>query len=751
DLASSIAWASTDEVFSAADDHTIVCWSLSSKQTSKVISLPATVFPTDMDWSPRQRGKQGSKSVQTCDTFILGATDGRFYLLTRNGKTDKGVEAHQGAVLAVRWNQDGTSFATGLPIYSLAWGSNNSQIVFTLGRQLVLQSLQANAKPLAWKAHEGLVLKIDWNGANDQILSGAEDCRYRLWDTFGRLLYSSSPYNHPITSLAWAPDGQLFAVGSFNMMRLCDRHGWSYAVVKTQTGSLLNMRWSADGTQIAAAGGNGEIIVGQVTDRWIEWNGFEAAVVDERTVEVQNIRNGATEHLEFRDRVTKASLAYNQLIVVTSSQCYVYSTNNFNTPVITELRECSVTLIVQCLKYFVLVDGMNIYVYSYDGRLVCSPKQPNLRTDLVHATGFSLSNDTIAVKNGLDEKTIYLFETATAKPIGDGKPIVHSTDVLQIGLDQCGSPLHQRLAILDRNKDLYLMSVRVFGTNRKSTKLTTMASSFIWSQTSNILAAVVNDNISVWHYPNIAFVDSDLLALTTHEHDTQEEFGKQPELLSFYRDRITIRRINGSVSALTVSPYPDKLHQLIATNKWNEALSLCRNVKDKMLWACLAGFATCAKDLDMAEIAFAEIEEVDKVEYIRYIKGLPKKEMQTAEMLMLSGEYQDAEGVLLQAGLYFRAIMLHLNSYNWNRAIELAMKYKLALDIVLSMRQAYLQQANRTETLERYLSQPKQNLLSTNALKERIEKEYEREQAHRETGNTKPTSPQNRSRPTIVT
>ncbi|GAA50697.1 intraflagellar transport protein 80 homolog [Clonorchis sinensis] len=590
-----------------------------------------------MDWSPRQRGKQGSKSVQTCDNFILGATDGRFYLLTRNGKADKGVEAHQGAVLAVRWNQDGTSFAT-----------------------------------------------------------------------------------------AWAPDGQLFAVGSFNMMRLCDRHGWSYAVVKTQTGSLLNMRWSADGTQIAAAGGNGEIIVGQVTDRWIEWNGFEAAVVDERTVEVQNIRNGATEHLEFRDRVTKASLAYNQLIVVTSSQCYVY-------------------------RYFVLVDGMNIYVYSYDGRLVCSPKQPNLRTDLVHATGFALSNDTIAVKNGMDEKTIYLFETASGKPIGDGKPIVHSNDVVQIGLDQCGPPLHQRLVILDRNKDLYLMSVRVFGTNRKSTKLTTMASSFIWSQTSNILAAVVNDNISVWYYPNIAFVDSDLLALTTHEHDTQEEFGKQPELLSFYRDRITIRRINGSVSSLTVSPYPDKLHQLIATNKWNEALSLCRNVKDKMLWACLAGFATCAKDLDMAEIAFAEIEEVDKVEYIRYIKGLPKKEMQTAEMLMLSGEYQDAEGVLLQAGLYFRAIMLHLNSYNWNRAIELATKHKLALDIVLSMRQAYLQQANRTETLERYLSQPRQNLLSTNALKERIEKEYEREQAHKEAGNTKPTSPQNRSRPTVVT
>ncbi|KAA3681134.1 intraflagellar transport protein 80 [Paragonimus westermani] len=652
-------------------------------QVSKVISLPATVFPTDMDWCPRQCRKPGSKCSQIVEMFLLGATDGRFYILSKTGKTDKGVEAHQGAVLSVKWNQDGTSFATsgedgklkvwsqsgmlrstlaqhGMPIYSFAWGSSTPQIVFTLGKQLILQSLQANAKPTAWKAHEGLILKVDWSHAADRIVSGAEDCKYKVWDTFGRLLYVSVAHDYPITSLAWSPDGKLFAVGSFSMLRLCDKSGWSYSVEKTKTGSLLNIRWSADSTQFAAVGGNGSVVVGQLIDRWMEWNGFEAAIVDERTIEVHNVRNGANERLDYRDRIPTASLKHNYLIVATTTQCYVYNTSNFNTPIITDLRESNVTLIAQCQKYFVLVDGANIYVYTYDARLVCSPKQSNLRTDMLNAEELALCNDALAVKNRMDERS-------------------------------------------------------------------TMATSMVWNETSNLLAAVANENLTIWFYPNIAFIDNDLLVMTTQEHEKQEEFGKQPELLSFHRDRITLRRANGSVVSFGVSPYLDKLHQLVLNNKWPDALGLCRNAKDKHLWACLAGFATYAKDLDIAEVAFAEIEEVDKVEYLRYIKNLPTKEMRAAELLLFSGEYQDAEGMLLQAGLYFRAIMLHLNCYNWDRAIELATKYNVALDIVASVRHLYLRQSNRAEVLSKYLSLPKQSILNSKALKDKIDNEYQKE------------------------
>ena len=61
------------------------------------------------------------------------------------------------------------------------------------------------------------------------LVSGAEDCKYKVWDHFGRQLYQSQPFAHVITSVAWSPNGAFFAVGAFNMVRLCDKSGWSYA------------------------------------------------------------------------------------------------------------------------------------------------------------------------------------------------------------------------------------------------------------------------------------------------------------------------------------------------------------------------------------------------------------------------------------------------------------------------------------------------------------------------------------------
>jgi hypothetical protein len=46
-----------------------------------------------------------------------------------------------------------------------------------------------------------------------------------VWDSFGRALYTSSAHEHAITSVAWQLSGALFAIGSYNTLRLCDRAG----------------------------------------------------------------------------------------------------------------------------------------------------------------------------------------------------------------------------------------------------------------------------------------------------------------------------------------------------------------------------------------------------------------------------------------------------------------------------------------------------------------------------------------------
>lgn len=66
-------------------------------------------------------------------------------------------------------------------------------------------------------------------------------------------------------------------------------------------------------------------------------------------------------------------------------------------------------MIIVCLFYrhFLLIDGGGIYIYSYDGRLISSPKFPGMRTDILNAQTVSLSNDTLVIRDKADEKGMF--------------------------------------------------------------------------------------------------------------------------------------------------------------------------------------------------------------------------------------------------------------------------------------------------------------------------------------------------------
>lgn len=107
-----------------------------------------------------------------------------------------------------------------------------------------------------------MILKVDWNASNNLIVSAGEDCRYKLWDSYGRLLFSSNPYDYVVNSVRWAPNGEYFAVGAYNMLKLCDKTGWTYSYEKTSVGTLFNISWSTDSTLLTAATGTGALFEG---------------------------------------------------------------------------------------------------------------------------------------------------------------------------------------------------------------------------------------------------------------------------------------------------------------------------------------------------------------------------------------------------------------------------------------------------------------------------------------------------------
>ena len=65
------------------------------------------------------------------------------------------------------------------PVYAVSWSPDSSQLLYTSGRQLIIQSLQPSSKPLQWRAHDGLILAVDWSLLGNLIVSGGEDRKYK--------------------------------------------------------------------------------------------------------------------------------------------------------------------------------------------------------------------------------------------------------------------------------------------------------------------------------------------------------------------------------------------------------------------------------------------------------------------------------------------------------------------------------------------------------------------------------------------
>ncbi len=86
--------------------------------------------------------------------------------------------------------------------------------------------------------------------------------------------------------------------------------------------------------------------------------------------------------------------------------------------------------------------------------------------------------------------------------------------------------------------------------------------------------------------------------------------GKSPRIFSFLDAQCSVRRADGAFIHLSIPPFPAVVHEQVSARKWDEAARLCRFVKDKALWSCLALWSAELRHLATAENAYAAIDEV---------------------------------------------------------------------------------------------------------------------------------------------
>jgi len=715
-------------VISAGDDHLLIYWNTVTQEINQTVELPSSLFPTDLDCCPKSSTSLTRASTMT-DLFAIAASDGKYYLLSRSGKIEKSIEAHVGAVLAIRWSYDGSAIASSgedgdvkiwsksgmlrstlvsysLPIYCVDWSPKSTHLVFTIDCHLEIKPLAPNSKSIRWKAHDALILKICWNQNTSKLYSVSEDCRYKVWDSNGRLIFISSVHDFPFTSIATSPDGSFFALGSFNTLKLCDSAGWSYSLSKLSVQSLFNLSWSHDSTQVAGASASGYIVFAHVIEKHIEWSFFEVTT-SRKVIKVENILTNFEEEYEFRENIIQLSMQFGYLIVITTSQCYIYKVTNWNSPHVFDLKDSYISFVLQSDRSFLLIGSSSLNLYSYEGRHIATLKWIGLQYDFLNTSTISLSCDSLAAIDANDARELHFIDTQLGKAIlNNNQNVKHSIEITCLALDQLGPIANRKCAFIDKNFDLYLTLVQPsYLYFLQTVKCSSMIKCILWNDESNILAGIqMNGRLMIWTYPHAAFLDKELLSIALLEKSSNEYVHKNPHLISFQGSRINLRRSDGSLQSASINLFVCKLHSYVTQSKWSEALGLCRYLKDspdsKIIWATLAGMALHRRNLDIAELAYAEIDKIDKVFYIQKIKRLTNKEIRNAEVALICNNFREAEAKLISAGYILRAILLNLEMYNWDQAFELYSKYDLEKrysTVLLYFREKYLKRFDKFE------------------------------------------------------
>lgn len=145
--------------------------------------------------------------------------------------------------------------------------------------------------------------------------------------------------------------------------------------------------------------------------------------------------------------------------------------------------------------------------------------------------------------------------------------------------------------------------------------------------------------------------------------------------------------------------YCEALHRALNDNKWKHALKICRLAQNRILWGTLAAIATKRNQLDISEEAFCAAFQIDKINYLQYLKGLSSSSPeQMSENSLMFGRFAEAEKILIHNEKYEKAIQLSMRSHNWNRAMEIAEQYKIDVEPILTKRRLYMMDLGKLET-----------------------------------------------------
>ena len=115
------------------------------------------------------------------------------------------------------------------------------------------------------------------------------------------------------------------------------------------------------------------------------------------------------------------------------------------------------------------------------------------------------------------------------------------------------------------------------------------------------------------------------------------------------------------------------------------------------------------------------------MQYINYIKELKSEQSRNAALALYCKRLEEAEQILLQSKLFYRAIKMNIKLFKWERALDIAVQNKTHVDTVLAYRQRHLQMQNRTEYDPKFAEYADKIEINWETIKEKCKKEKDHE------------------------
>jgi intraflagellar transport protein 80 len=233
--------------------------------------------------------------------------------------------------------------------------------------------------------------------------------------------------------------------------------------------------------------------------------------------------------------------------------------------------------------------------------------------------------------------------------------------------------------------------------------LMSQASDTMFHSTHNALLAATDGRLVTYWSPNVYFIDPAIATHTSTKTDLPPILSRGATILPSFGFRAELLAADGSYHTFPVSMLAATLLQACKAQQWRQAMALARSHSDTLLWALLAAMGLAMQQVDVAELAFAQLDEVDKVEYMSYIRSLPSAPARAAELLLYSHRPDDAQRLLMQSGLTYRAIKLCIRTFRWEKALALAVQSQQHVDTVLYHRQLYLSASKAVEDNSKFI------------------------------------------------